>query len=155
MLSMRLLSLAMMLFMLGSMSATKREQQRRWMALHGYSLHGYDEYGQPLRHHFDGYSEIGYHGAGRDGRGVARPAVELDEEAFWNEFEAGRRGGQVAAVRGGLLLQVFRLDQMLSRLRVEERDDDEEEEGEGEGKEEWDGHECEDPQSEHSFSLRR
>eukprot|EP00962_Isochrysis_galbana_P046536 scaffold18751_cov245-Isochrysis_galbana.AAC.4 len=132
------------------MSATKREQQRRWMALHGYALHGYDEYGRPLRHHWDGYNpDAGYVGGGRDGRGLLRSAIEEDEETFWTEFENGRRGrlGQAGGARGGLLLQVFALDQMLSRMR-------EEEEGEGEGEEEWEEDECAYPEPEYS-SFRR
>eukprot|EP00967_Tisochrysis_lutea_P114530 scaffold182589_cov35-Tisochrysis_lutea.AAC.2 len=115
-----------MLFMLGSMTATRREQQRRWMAMHGYALHGYDEVGMPLRYYHGGYyGDLNYHG-GRGGSSAAA-ALEADEEAFWAEFEAGRRGqlGPSSGSRHSLLLSVLALDQILSRLR-----DDNESEGE-------------------------
>jgi len=148
MIYMRLLSFAMMLFMFGSMTATRREQQRRWMAMNGYALHGYDEYGTPLRH---GSLQSGYmadHHYYQGVGGVGHGDRVVDEEAFWSEFEAGRRGRLEPAEAQGrtsLLLQVLALDQMLLRMRQGGSEYDEEEEGEEEYEEEegeegdWEG----------------
>ncbi|EOD34311.1 hypothetical protein EMIHUDRAFT_449338 [Emiliania huxleyi CCMP1516] len=135
MLSMRFLSLAMMrfvlasnelammLFMLASMNAAKREQQRRLYALHGparraeLALHGYDEHGRPLRRGPLGSSAPLYASlAAYPELGVRR---EAEAEAFWDSFESGRRGRLRTYDEGphGLLLQILALDEMLTRLR--------------------------------------
>jgi len=116
MLSMRFLSLAMMLFMLASMNAAKREQQRRLYALHGLALHGYDEHGRPLRRGPLGSAPLYASLAAYPELGVRR---EAEPEAFWDSFESGRRGRLRTYDEGphGLLLQILALDDMLTRLR--------------------------------------
>ena len=90
MISMRSLSMLMMIFMMMAITVTKQHQARRYAELYGYGHHG-NPFLSPM-----------VMGGGMYGRGMggleARRQMMLDE-AFWDDFENGRRG--TALVRGG------------------------------------------------------